>query len=121
MSFRLIYLPVQSHVKLECDEKCLIYLLSCNHCRKQYTGQTVNNFCLRWNNINCCSHNKTEGKPVKQQHPHDHVSDENHNNFFQDVINDIDKMDPSDSLKREKYWRYTLKTSIKSITTPYLL
>ena len=120
MSFRLIYLPVQSHVKL-CDEKCLIYLFSCNHCRKQYTGQTVNNLCLRWNNINCCFHNETEGKSVKQQHLHDHVSDENHNGFFQDLINNIDKMDSSDSLKREKYWRCTLKTFGKSMTTPYLL
>ena len=30
--------------KLNCDDKCLIYLLSCKQCRKQYVGETVDAF-----------------------------------------------------------------------------
>ena len=33
--------------KFDCMEKFLIYLLTCNKCRKQYVGQTVDNFCYR--------------------------------------------------------------------------
>ena len=35
---------------LDCNEKCLIYLLTCNCCQKQYVGQTVDIFRNRWNN-----------------------------------------------------------------------
>ena len=34
----------------DCNEKCLIYLLTCNCCQKQYVGQTVDIFRNRWNN-----------------------------------------------------------------------
>ena len=33
-----------------CNSKCLIYLLSCKTCDKQYTGKTVDKFSSRWNN-----------------------------------------------------------------------
>ena len=36
--------------KFNCDDKCFIYLLTCNQCRKQYVGQTVDSFHFRWNN-----------------------------------------------------------------------
>ena len=97
--------------QFDCDEKCLVYLLTCNHCKKQYTGQTVDRFRLRWNNYKCCSRKYDDGILVKQQHLYDHFNDQNHNGFVQDVsIIFIDKTDPSDPLKRERYWRDTLKT-----------
>ena len=33
-----------------CDKKCMIYLLTCKVCLRQYVGQTVDEFRLRWNN-----------------------------------------------------------------------
>ena len=30
--------------RFDCMEKCLIYLLTCNKCRKYYVGQTVDTF-----------------------------------------------------------------------------
>ena len=36
--------------KLNCNDKCLVYLLTCNVCLKQYVGQTVKEFRYRWNN-----------------------------------------------------------------------
>ena len=97
--------------RFDCDEKCLVYLLACNRCGKQDTGQTVDNFRFRWNNYKCCSRKHTEGKSVKQRHLYDHFIEKDHKEFLQDVsITFIDKTDPSDPLKREKYWRDTLKT-----------
>ena len=34
----------------DCNEKRLIYLLTCNSCQNQYVGQTVDIFRNRWNN-----------------------------------------------------------------------
>ena len=36
--------------KLNCDDKCLIYLLTSKCCGKQYVGETTDEFSLRWNN-----------------------------------------------------------------------
>ena len=33
-----------------CNDKCIIYLLTCNKCKIQYVGKTVDEFRLRWNN-----------------------------------------------------------------------
>ena len=35
---------------LNCDDKCLIYLVTCKQCNKQYTGETTDLFNNRWNN-----------------------------------------------------------------------
>ena len=34
-----------------CNDKCIIYLLTCNKCKMQYAGKTVDDFRLRWNNF----------------------------------------------------------------------
>ena len=34
----------------DCNDKCLIYLLSCKSCGKQYVGNTADHFRSRWNN-----------------------------------------------------------------------
>ena len=36
--------------RFTCSDKCLVYLLSCKVCGRQYTGQTVDDFRYRWNN-----------------------------------------------------------------------
>ena len=35
---------------LNCDDKCLIYLVTCKQCNKQYTGETTDLLRNRWNN-----------------------------------------------------------------------
>ena len=35
--------------KLDCNDKCLIYLFSCGTCGKQYRGNTNDLFRYRWN------------------------------------------------------------------------
>ena len=41
--------------KFYCGKNCLVYLLTSKHCDIQYVGQTVADFCHRWNNYkdNC--------------------------------------------------------------------
>ena len=89
----------------------MIYLLTCNQCRKQYVGQTVDRFRFRWNNYKCNCHKHAKSESVKQQHLYDHFMLEHYTQFVNDAsIMFIDKKDPADLLKREQYWRHTLKT-----------
>ena len=48
--------------KFNCNDKWLVYLLTCNCCKKQYVGQTVNKCHFRWNNYksNCRKHQHSE-------------------------------------------------------------
>ena len=48
--------------KFNCNDKCLVCLLPCDCCKKQYVGQTVNDFRFRWNNYksNCRKHQRGE-------------------------------------------------------------
>ena len=53
-----------------CNSKCLIYLLKCKTCSKQYTGKTVDKFSSRWINYNKNARKAASGKLVvscKQQ------------------------------------------------------
>ena len=48
-----------------------------------------------------------------QEHLFIHFPMEVHDGFFKDVsITFINKTDPSDPLRREEYWRQTLKTMV---------
>ena len=99
--------------KFNCDDRCLMHLLTCNQWRKQYVGQTVDSFRSRWNNYKCNCYKHAKGESVKQQHLCDHFMLEDHTHFVNDVpIIFIDKTDPTDPLKREQYWRHTLKTLV---------
>ena len=80
--------------KFNCDDKCLIYLLTCNQCRKQYAGQTVDSSRFRWDNYKRNYHKHAEGKSVKQKHLYDHFTLEGHAQFVNDAsIVFIDKTD----------------------------
>ena len=97
--------------KFDCMEKCLIYLLTCNKCRKQYVGQTVDTFRYRWNNYRSNSRKHAHGISCMQEHLYEHFCDSEHSGFLNDVsITFIDKTDPTNPLQRENYWKHTLKT-----------
>ena len=97
--------------KLNCNDKCPVYLLTCNICLKQYVGQTVEEFRCKWNNYKSNGHKCQEDGTSMQQHLFEHFSEERHHSFLEDVsIAMGDKTDPSNPLQRENYWRSTLKT-----------
>ena len=95
----------------DCNEKCLINLLTCKVCLKQYAGQTVDEFRLRWNNYKSNNRKHQRLEPCMQEHLFEHFNEEGHHGFLEDVsITFIDKTDPSEPLKRENYWKNVLKT-----------
>ena len=76
---------------------------------KQHVGQTIDNFRFQWNTDNNRKYHRSE--TCMQDHLFRHCSSPGHYGFSNDVsITFIDKADPSDPLKREDYWRRTLKT-----------
>ena len=82
---------------------------------KKYTGQTVNEFRGRWNNYKSNDRKFQRLETCTQEHLSSHFSLADHDRFFNDVsITFIDKTDPTDPLRREDYWRQTLKQWFRS-------
>ena len=97
--------------QLNCDDRCIIYLLTCKQCQKQYTGETTDDFRYRWNNYKSNSRKFDRKEPCMQEHLYRHFSSPGHRGFLNDVsVTLIDKTDGSDPKKREDYWMKTLKT-----------
>ena len=57
-----------------CNDKCIIYLLSCNKCKMQYVGKTVNNFRLWWNNYKDNNRKYLRKESCIQQHLFDYLN-----------------------------------------------
>ena len=100
--------------RFDCMDKCLIYLLTCNKCRKQSVniGQTVDTFRYRRNNYRSSSRKHAHGISCMQEHLYEHFCDGEHSGFLNDVsITFVDKTDPVNSLQTEteNYWKHTLK------------
>ena len=97
--------------KFDCNEKCLVYLITCNKCLKQYVGQTVDMFRSRWNNYKDNSRKFDRGEDCMQRHLYEYFQLPGHAGFLQDTyVTLIDKTDSRAPTKREDYWIHTLKT-----------
>ena len=103
--------------QLNCNDKCLIYLLSCKVCGLQYVGSTTDKFRLRWNNYKENNPKAKRGEEHMEPLVFEHFCSNDHNGFVEDCsITPIDKINGSDPTRREEYWRRVLKTA-----TPYWL
>ena len=115
---RRIFLPavwlrkgIKSIIVVTATKKCLIYLLTCKFCLKQYIGQTVDEFRLRWNNYNSNNRKHQRLESYMQEFLLEHFNKEGHHGFFEEVsIVFIDQTSPSEPLKRQNYWKSVLKT-----------
>ena len=98
--------------KLDCNDKCLVYLLSCKVCGLQYVGQTSDRFRFRWNNYKSCQRKIANGEECTfQTSLHKHFLSDGHHGLLNDVeITLIDKTDASAPTEREFFWITTLKT-----------
>ena len=72
--------------KFDCNEKCLVYLITCNKCLKQYVGQTVDIFRSRWNNYKDNSKKFHRGEDFVKRHLYEHFQLPGHSGFLQDVL-----------------------------------
>ena len=78
--------------RFDCNKRCLVHLLTCNKCKSDFRKHG-------------------QGATCMQQHLFNHFCTTGHCGFFEDVsLTFIEKTDPSDPLKREDYWRSTVKT-----------
>ena len=64
-----------------CNDKCIIYLLTCSKCKMQCVGKTVDDFRLPWNNYKDNNRKYLSKESCGQQH----FSSEGHNNFLDDI------------------------------------
>ena len=97
--------------QLNCNDKCLIYLLSCKVCGFQYVCSTTDKFRLSWNNYKENNRKAKRGEEHMQPLVSEYFSSNDHNGFLEDCsVTLIDKTDGSDPTAREEYWRRILKT-----------
>ena len=62
----------QINHELNYDDKCLIYLLKCKVCNKQYVGETTDAFRLRWNNYKNKDRKLQRNESCTHQHLYEH-------------------------------------------------
>ena len=97
--------------QFECNEKCIVYLLTCKKCLKQHVEQTIDTFRHRWNNYKSNDRKFQRSEPCMPEHLFREFSSAGHNGFLNDVsVTFIEKTDPSDPLKRENFWGEKLMT-----------
>ena len=93
-----------------------VYLIECETCGEQYTGNTKTKFRSRANNYKSKQRKfvKKEANPkqaLKQKRFHEHYCSDRHNSLKDWVINLIDSADTLKELrKKELYWLYKLQT-----------
>ena len=101
----------QINHELNCDDKCLIYLLKCKICKNKYIGKTMDVFWLRWNNCKDNDRRFQRNESCMQQHFYEYFYSKGLNGFLGIVsISLIEITDGFQPKKRENYWTRTLKT-----------
>ena len=97
--------------ELNCNSKCIIYLLNCKVCSKQYTGECTTAWRDRWHNYLSNMRKAQKGESHFQQEVQAHFKLPGHTSIENDVeIIFIDKTDSTFPKKREKFWIDTLCT-----------
>ena len=92
--------------KFDCNEKCLVYLITCNKCLKQYVGQDQDEITIK-----IIPRNLIEEKTVCKDTFTNIFSYQVIQFFLQDnYVNLIDKTNPRAPTKREDCWIHTLET-----------
>lgn len=87
-----------------CDSKCVVYLLTCRVCKKQYVGLTTDKFRLKWNNYKSCQKKAKSNRAHMQILFHSHFLGEKHNGLVSNCdIVIIDNTNPAEPTIREIY------------------
>ena len=104
------------HKSLNCNSKNTIYLIECNQCWKQYTGNSKTKFRYRAINYKSTRYkikNKKEvpKEALKQKIFHEHFCSDDHNGMQDWVITLIKQVDDEKFLRqREILWAHKLDT-----------
>ena len=88
--------------RFDCNDKSLNKLFNSSKCKKQYTGQTADHFCSRWNNCKSKSRSFDRGEQFIQEHLYKHFESKNNSVSRDDVSSVlIDKIDGSNRLNQK--------------------
>ena len=88
----------QLTIAFDCNDKCLIYLLTRKTCIKQYVGSTTDCFRYCWINYD---KKYVKGEVCLREHLFEHFNSEGHNGFLHDVsVILIDKTDEKNPIKQ---------------------
>ena len=89
----------------DCNSRCLVYLLTCRICKKQYTGSTITRFRERFNQYKSNLKLYGEGRrDFKQKKLLEHFYSHDHHGTHNDmVVQIIDFWHPNDQEKRENF------------------
>ena len=89
---------------LNCDDKCLIYIVTCKQCSEQYTGETTDLFRNRWNKYKDNARKFERKESCMQEHLYKHFQPEGQKDFLNEAsVTFIDKTDGKHPQKRERY------------------
>ena len=98
---------------LDCNSKCIIYLLNCRMCSEQLVGVCTTCWRDRWSTYLQNMRKAQRGEHHMQKEVHAHFKLPGHTSIEKDVdIIFIDKTDPMDPKKREKFWISRLDTMV---------
>ena len=87
---------------LNCDDECLIYLVTYKQCGKQYSGKTANLFRNRWNNYKDNARKFGRKESYMEECLSKHFQTWGHKGFLNEAsVTLIDKTDRKDKKKRE--------------------
>ena len=101
---------------LNCDNKCLIYLVTSKQCNKQYTVEFTDQFLNRWNNYKGNARKFDRKESCMQEHLYKHFQTEGHKGFLNKAsVTFIDKADGKNQEKKKK--RKILDANIKNNRT----
>ena len=70
----------------DCNNKCLMCLLSHKTCLKQYAVSTTDCFRYYWNNYKCNDREHGRGEACLQEYLFEHFNSEGHNGFLLDIL-----------------------------------
>ena len=86
---------------LNCDDKYLNYLVNYKQGIKQYTGETTDQFCNRWNNYKGNATKFDRKKPYMLEHIYKYFGSEGHKDFLNEAsVTFIDETDQKDTKKK---------------------
>ena len=94
----------------DCKSLCVIYLITCKMCRKQYTGSTVIKFRACFNQYKSNLKLYGEGRRFFQEKLIEHFFNHSDNGSYNDLmVQIIDFCDPNNQEKREDFWMDKLR------------
>ena len=98
--------------RFDCNSLCVVYLITCKVCKKQYTGSTVTKFRARFSQYKSNLKLYREGRRgFFQEEQIEHLFNHGHNGSYMDMmVQIIDFCDPNDQEKREDFWMDKLQT-----------